>query len=669
MASGTALIYDGEMMSHKLLWEDTECDIEVPERLSASYEQLRQYNLVERCVRVPVREATVDEITLVHSQEYLEVIKSTQSMNEDELRNTSMNYDCVFLHPNSYRCAKLAAGGTLQLVDSVMSGKVLNGMALVRPPGHHSQRNLANGFCLFNNVAIAAEYAKKKYNLQRILIVDWDIHHGQGIQYIFEEDPSVLYFSWHLYQHQEFWPKLRESDFDAVGKGDGTGFNINVPWNKVGMENADYIAAFLHVLLPIAFEFNPELILISSGYDSAIGDPEGKMCATPECYAHLTHFLMQLANGKCCVVLEGGYHMRSLSESVCMTVKTLLGDPVPQLHGEMVPCFSAVETIQNVRAAHKPYWKCLAFSGSSIVQAANTRRQGSGEAATPAKTNSEVAIETDIFLQSHMKSFLFPAPPVIAAAVVSENNTLLLPKCMLVHEDTVPAKEAQAHLSFHKELMEDEIDTYLLTKTLSLLNTILQKQVRSGISECLSASAAAVVALKHCIRFGLNRVLHIMFGDVGGIHLNEEGKIISIRISENQPSQTANSKYEISLNWKEDLQTDDNFVYTLLSLILPLAYSFQPELTVITFGPESKITISSIALLTKLMQGLGEGGILALIQDTELKYLKTVAEALLGVNTPAIAPNSAAAEVVIQAVEEQRHNLQTEWKMLRCSVD
>ncbi|KFV03625.1 Histone deacetylase 10, partial [Pterocles gutturalis] len=331
MASGTALIYDEEMTTHKLLWSDPVCDIEVPERLSSSYEQLKSYHLVERCVCVPAREGSEEEILLVHSLEHLEVAKSTQTMNEEELKRVSGNYDAFFFHPNTYRCARLAVGATLQLVDVVMSGKVCNGMALVRPPGHHSQRNAANGFCLFNNVAIAAEYAKLKYGLQRILIVDWDVHHGQGTQYIFEEDPSVLYFSWHRYEHQEFWPSLKESDSDTVGLGKGKGFNINLPWNKVGMGNSDYLAAFFHVLLPVAFEFDPELVLVSSGYDSGIGDPEGQMNATPEVFAHLTHFLMQLANGKLCVILEGGYHLKSLSESVCMTVRTLLGDPVPRI--------------------------------------------------------------------------------------------------------------------------------------------------------------------------------------------------------------------------------------------------------------------------------------------------------------------------------------------------
>uniref|UniRef100_A0A4W3JHK0 Histone deacetylase domain-containing protein n=1 Tax=Callorhinchus milii TaxID=7868 RepID=A0A4W3JHK0_CALMI len=314
------------------------CSVEIPERLSSLYEKLKHYGLVERCIPLPIREAVEEEILLVHSLGYLEAVKSTPSMNVEDLKTFSNNYNDVYFHPNSYHCAKLSLGGTLQLVDAVMLGKVRNGIALVRPPGHHSEEGEACGFCIFNNVAIAAEYAKKKYGTAKILIVDWDVHHGQGIQHRFLEDPSVLYFSWHRYEHQQFWPNLRESDYDAIGEGKGTGFNINVPWNKIGMENSDYLAVFFHILLPMAYEFNPELILVSAGFDSAIGDPEGEMCATPECFAHLTHLLKSLANGKICIVLEGGYNLCSLSESVCMTVRSLLGDPVPQLVSQMAPC-------------------------------------------------------------------------------------------------------------------------------------------------------------------------------------------------------------------------------------------------------------------------------------------------------------------------------------------
>uniref|UniRef100_A0A8C7RTM6 Histone deacetylase 10 n=1 Tax=Oncorhynchus mykiss TaxID=8022 RepID=A0A8C7RTM6_ONCMY len=345
------------------------CKIEVPERLTVSHTALQEEGLAERCVSVPIRQATDAEILLAHSEEYLEAVKKTPHMSLDELRTFTQQYGDVYFHPNIYHCAKLAIGATLQLVDSVMTGKVRNGMALVRPPGHHSQRSAANGFCVFNNVAIAAHYAKKQ-----VLIVDWDVHHGQGVQFAFEDDPSVLYFSWHRYEHQGFWPNLRESDYDSVGKEKGAGFNINVPWNKVGMENSDYLSVFFHVLLPIAYEFSPDLVFVCAGFDSAIGDPEGHMCATPDIFAHLTHLLKSLAGGKLCAVLEGGYNLTSLAQSVCQTVQTLLGDPAPQTSELNGPCESALESIQCVRSAHKPYWACLKHTVAPPVSEPSTKR-------------------------------------------------------------------------------------------------------------------------------------------------------------------------------------------------------------------------------------------------------------------------------------------------------
>ncbi|XP_048692830.1 polyamine deacetylase HDAC10 isoform X6 [Caretta caretta] len=622
MASGTALIYDDEMTSYKLLWDNPECDIEVPERLLSSYEQLKRYHLLERCVHVPVREGTEEEIMLVHSSEYLEVVKSTQTMNEEELRRVSGNYDAVYFHPNTYRCAKLAVGATLQLVDSVMSGKVCNGMALVRPPGHHSQRNAANGFCVFNNVAIAAQYAKRRYGLQRILIVDWDVHHGQGIQYVFEEDPSVLYYSWHRYEHQQFWPLLRESDYDAVGQGKGKGFNLNVPWNKVGMGNSDYLAAFFHVLLPVAFEFVPELILVSSGYDSGIGDPEGQMNATPECFAHLTHFLMQLANGRLCAVLEGGYHLKSLSESVCMTVKTLLRDPLPQISGEMAPCLSAVESIQNVRAAHKPYWKCL----------------------------------------------MYEVPPVkTAAAIVSKADAHLLPISVQV-EMEMNAQELKTLVSaLDAELVKEERALLSLQNVVAILDKILKKKVCNGIAESSLASVSTTFALKHCFDFGLQRVLCIVVGDVD-LELDlDDGKILLMNICQKQQTEKTNSKYHISLNWREDAERN-NFFCAVLGFILPVAYSYQPDLMIIVIGPNRSLGINGISLLTCLLQGLAESRILVVIQDTEIKLVQSVAKTLSGVPAPDFGAYAPASQENVLEIKRLRNQLQQEWKMLRCSV-
>uniref|UniRef100_A0A3Q3F9K0 Histone deacetylase 10 n=1 Tax=Labrus bergylta TaxID=56723 RepID=A0A3Q3F9K0_9LABR len=300
---GTALIHDEEMTKYKLLWVDPACKIEVPERLTVTYEALIQNGLTDRCVSVPVREATDADILLVHSEEYLEAVKKTPYMTLEDLKEFTLQYGDVYFHPNIYHCAKLAAGAALQLVDSVMTGKVRNGMALVRPPGHHSMRSAANGFCVFNNVAIAARYAKQKYGLKRVLIVDWDVHHGQGGAVL------VLYFSWHRYEHQKFWPQLRESDYDSVGKDKGAGFNINVPWNQVGMKNSDYLSLFCHVLLPVAY--------------------------------------------------EGGYNLTSLPQSVCQTVQTLLGDPAPRPANLDGPCESALESLHCVRSAHRQYWSSL----------------------------------------------------------------------------------------------------------------------------------------------------------------------------------------------------------------------------------------------------------------------------------------------------------------------
>ncbi|NWS38430.1 HDA10 deacetylase, partial [Probosciger aterrimus] len=638
MVSGTALIYDEEMTTHKLLWSDPVCDIEVPERLSSSYEQLKHYHLLERCVHVPAREGSEEEILLVHSSEYLEVAKSTQTMNEEELKKVSGNYDAFFFHPNTYRCARLAVGATLQLVDAVMSGKVCNGMALVRPPGHHSQRSAANGFCLFNNVAIAAEYAKLKYSLQRILIVDWDVHHGQGTQYIFEEDPSVLYFSWHRYEHQEFWPSLKESDYDAVGLGKGKGYNINLPWNKVGMGNSDYLAAFFHVLLPVAFEFDPELVIVSSGYDSGIGDPEGQMNATPEVFAHLTHFLMQLANGKLCVILEGGYHLKSLSESICMTVKTLLGDPLPQVTGEMAPCLSTVESIQNVRAAHKPYWKWLMY-----------------EEHESKITNNNETVKVERFLELHMKNILFPVPPIKTATTVdTKGSAHFLPGPVhLVKE--MDKSEIKALVSgFYTDLVKEDRTLFSLGSVLAVLDKILKKEVCNGIVVSPTAVSVAV-ALRHSVRFGFQRVLCIFVGDMQIIPNTEDGKILMIHICEKE--------HFLLL---KDAKGND-FFSAVLGVILPVAYSYQPNLTVIAVGPNRSLGISGISLLLALLQGLAESRIFAVIEDTDINLVQSVAKALVGTSTPHFGVFVPPTQEKVNKIKILRDQFQQEWKMLQCS--
>ncbi|KAF8764318.1 histone deacetylase 6-like [Argiope bruennichi] len=356
--SKTGLIYDDRMALHCCLWE-TEMQ-EQPERYLSPMKKIQEYGLLHRCCILPSKLATEEELHLVHTKDYINKIKNAVTIEDvNKWEKLASNYDGVFFNSHTYECALLAAGCSIELVSAVLQGKVNNGFAIIRPPGHHAMVQDACGYCFFNNVAISAKYAMENYNLKRILIVDWDVHHGQATQQIFYDDPRVLYFSIHRYENGDFWPNLRESSFDFVGGHAARGFNINVPLNSSRQGNAEYLAIFNNILLPIAYEFNPELVLISSGYDAALGCPEGEMKLTPPVYAHFLNLLSCLAGGKICVLLEGGYCISSLSESVAFTLKGLLGDPC-----SLSPCIggvheSSIESILNVISVHRPFWDSI----------------------------------------------------------------------------------------------------------------------------------------------------------------------------------------------------------------------------------------------------------------------------------------------------------------------
>uniref|UniRef100_A0A182QX80 UBP-type domain-containing protein n=1 Tax=Anopheles farauti TaxID=69004 RepID=A0A182QX80_9DIPT len=357
----TGILYDDRFALHRCLWDANypEC----PERYQRVMERFAMVQLVERCQFIAPRVATEAEIRTQHTEEQIRILQQTHgSQDEAALEQLSSKYDAIFIHPSSYETSLLAAGSTVQLVESVCNGTVQNGMAVLRPPGHHAMTAEYNGYCFFNNVAIAAQYALDKLGLRKILIVDWDVHHGQGTQRMFYSDPRVLYFSIHRYEHGTFWPNLRESDFDYVGDGKGTGYNFNVPLNATGMTNGDYLAIWQQLLLPVATEFQPELIIVSAGYDAAFGCPEGCMEITPAFYSHLLSPILSLAQGRVAVVLEGGYCLESLAEGCTHTLKTLLGDPCPRLVEKLEPpCESMQNTILNCIHSHRSYWKCLQF--------------------------------------------------------------------------------------------------------------------------------------------------------------------------------------------------------------------------------------------------------------------------------------------------------------------
>lgn len=356
----TGVVFDQLFFEHKCLWDEEHQ--ERPERLKVILEKCEDMGLINRCLRLLSQPAPLHLIEMKHTSKHTGFLQNVCQVRDiDELEKNSSKFDAVYFHPKTYESSVLAAGCAIELVDNILSNKIQNGMALIRPPGHHAMESEYCGYCFFNNLAIAAEYALNNYNLKRILIVDWDVHHGQATQRMFYDDPRVLYFSIHRFEHGEFWPNLRESEFDNIGSGQGMGYNFNLPLNEIGMGDSEYLQIFNQVLLPVAFEYNPELVLVSSGYDAAIGCPEGEMNVSPTCYAHLVGSLMSLSSGKVAVVLEGGYCLQSLGESAAMTLRALLGDPTPSLTTISEPKLSVMDSIRNCIYAHKTFWKCFDY--------------------------------------------------------------------------------------------------------------------------------------------------------------------------------------------------------------------------------------------------------------------------------------------------------------------
>ena len=221
----------------------------------------------------------------------------------------------------SFDIACLAAGTVLNLADAVASGRSDNGFALIRPPGHHAEYDAALGFCLFNNIAIAARYLQQQHSLEKILILDWDVHHGNGTQHLFEEDPSVFYVSIHQYPH---YPGT--GSYSETGIGAGKGATLNCPMNA-GANNDTYTEVFTEKILPAVELFKPDMILISAGFDAHQADPLGGINLTTEHYTWMTQRLMECAdrhcNGRILSVLEGGYDLGALALSVASHIKTL----------------------------------------------------------------------------------------------------------------------------------------------------------------------------------------------------------------------------------------------------------------------------------------------------------------------------------------------------------
>ncbi len=337
------LIRDGSFMEHIT----SDYHPEHPRRLEAIYEKLDAGPEQPQYTTISPREAKAEEIQRVHTSGYHNLVESTRGCGRHQLDPDT------HLSSESYRVAKLAAGGLLALTDAVFSGQVDNGFALVRPPGHHAEHDRGMGFCIYNNVAIAARYAQDAGLAEKVLIVDWDLHHGNGTQHTFSDDDSVLYASTHQFP---FYPGTGRAE--ETGSGGAKGYTLNVPLPG-RQEDQDYLFIFQDLLEPVARQFQPDLILVSAGFDIYFQDPLGSMRVTENGFAHLTRFLMSLADihcrGRILLTLEGGYHVEGQAGSVKAVLDTLAGND-PQPLKETTPSQAVSAILKQVKEIQKSYW-------------------------------------------------------------------------------------------------------------------------------------------------------------------------------------------------------------------------------------------------------------------------------------------------------------------------
>ncbi len=311
----TGLVADAVFKEH----DTGEGHPEQPARFDAVIKGLKAAGLDEKLVKIDLRAATEAEIALCHEEKYIATAKRDIQSGAKQL-STGDTSVCE----KSYDIAVKAAGGVLNAVDAVIDGKVPNAFCVVRPPGHHARPTQGMGFCVFNNIAIAARYAQSKHKVGKVLIADWDVHHGNGTQDIFYEDESVFFFS----THQSPWyPGTGKAA--ETGAGKGLGATLNCPFAAGSGHKEIVEEAFQDKLLPAMKKFKPELVMISAGFDSREGDPLGKFTLDDDAFVELTKLMLSLAkeycNGHLVSVLEGGYSLEGLASAAGAHVKTLVG--------------------------------------------------------------------------------------------------------------------------------------------------------------------------------------------------------------------------------------------------------------------------------------------------------------------------------------------------------
>ncbi|RKO85331.1 hypothetical protein BDK51DRAFT_32192, partial [Blyttiomyces helicus] len=411
--SQTGLFYDTRMLAHENLFQAN--PVERPDRIRKTFDALSAAGLADRCHRIKLKTDLLskEEIAFVHDKEHVDRMEATAAMNEADLRITSQKYNDVFVNSSSFLCAQVACSGLVKLCEAVMRGEVGNGLAIVRPPGHHAEQDEPMGFCIFNNVAIATKLLHKNGTAKRTLIIDWDIHHGNGTQKIFYDDPNVFYISLHRYEGGAFFPYLRIADADHTGGEGAKGRNMNIPWPGKGLKDVDYVYAFNRLVSP---EFQRR------------GDPLGECDVTPEGYAMMTHMLQSLADGRVVVCLEGGYNLNSVSQSLVKVASVLLGDAPTPVHMADGPSHDCIRTVQRVAEIHSQYWKCLR----------PTHVEG-GSAERPSINKPAIPLQGVQIFEDPFEVTLLTAPPLTDIISLHRSITLTTTLGMRLVEVKAPA--------------------------------------------------------------------------------------------------------------------------------------------------------------------------------------------------------------------------------------